>query len=130
MTSVIPTKLKGEVEVDGTYLSGRKSEKKGAGGRVMGAKGRYAEKTLLIAQQRNSQRCTILHSRRHENCVDADALAETISAEETTTIFTDGGHSAISAWYHLAAILNCERRTVNHSRHMVDPTTGAIDPVI
>ena len=28
MVSVIPAKLKGEVEVDGTYLSGRQSEKK------------------------------------------------------------------------------------------------------
>ena len=37
------------------------------------------------------------------------------------------GHSKISAWNHLERILNCgERKTVNHSRHMVDPRTGLI----
>ncbi len=125
MLAVIETKLQGEVEIDGTYLSGRKTEKKGAGGRVMGARGRHAEKTLLMIQQRKSQRFTALQTQRHENAEAADQLAlASVEPGSETTLFTDGGHSLISAWNHLPSLLNCERRTVNHSRHMVCPRTG------
>ena len=67
MCSVIETKLKGEVEVDGTYLSGRTSEKKSYG-RVMGRRGVHKEKTLIVAQQRYSQRFSALQTDKHENC--------------------------------------------------------------
>jgi hypothetical protein len=91
MLSCVETKLSGEVEVDGTYLGGPKSVKKGAGGRSMG-KQRTKEKTLIIAQQRRSQRFAVLQTDRHEHCLAADELAEVnIEPGPGTTLFTDGG---------------------------------------
>jgi hypothetical protein len=116
----VTMKLNGEVEVDGTYLSGRKTVKKSYG-RARG-KQRYKEKTLIIAQKRKSRKCTILLTNKHENAKAADELAQTI--EEKTPIFTDGGHSKISAWVHLETVLDTTRQTCNHSRHFVNPTTG------
>jgi hypothetical protein len=89
MLSTVVTKLRGHVEIDCTYLSGRKTEKKSYG-RVMGARGRHKEKTLLIAQQRESQRCVILHTERHENADAADELVQSIQGGSDTVVYTDG----------------------------------------
>ena len=91
MLSCVETKLVGDIEVDATYLGGPKNDKKSGGGRVLGKTGRRKEKTLLIAQQRKSQRFAVLQSDRHENCEAADELAKTIESGPGTTIFTDGG---------------------------------------
>ena len=51
-------------------------------------------------------------------------LINTINYVGIHVFFLCLGHSKISAWNHLTDILQWERKTVNHSRHMVDPITG------
>ena len=59
---------------------------------------------------------------KHENAQMADALGSSI--QPRTAIYTDGGHSPISAWVHIEDILQTRRFTVNHSKNLVDPITG------
>jgi hypothetical protein len=120
MLTTVDMLLKGQVEVDGTVLSGLKTQKTSYG-RPRGAL-RYQPKTLIIAQQRDSRRLTINAAAGHEICLMADGLTDTIAPG--TPLFTDGGHSKISAWNHLANDLGSTRTTVNHSKNMVDRKSG------
>lgn len=120
MLSVIWVKLKGDVEVDGTR-SGKNKKHQGV------TKGRRNEsKFFILAQPRESQRLgVVLSDNRHENCADADLLIPLI--EKGSTVFTDGGHSRISAWNHFDR--HFDRKTCNHSKAYVSPEGHHINTV-
>ena len=73
MLTHVAIKIQHQADIDGTYLSGRTTNKR-SHGREMGDLDRYAEKTLIDIQQRDSQRYSVLVTNAHENCEAVDQL--------------------------------------------------------
>ena len=120
MLTTVKVSIREAADVDAMYLS---AHNKFSYGREMGAQDRYKENTLIDCQQRGSQRYSVLVTDAHENATAADQLV-TATVEKKTDIFTDGGHGPASAWLHFEDILECCRKTVNHSKWLKDPNTG------